>query len=433
MKSNSGPVNVLPNGMKTETRNPQTVCNDSAVSETREPSSSLSTVRTLPKKRKYDLSTLVDDYSKPGNNVPVSTTSQYASNITPPQSIAVDYSCVGNSSSNTGNTSGNSTSINVSFGSSSDSPAAKPPPKIEPSHIYYSEALETNKVVPVQEYYNSNASFPVPAISVNNVPERNAVSDKPNIALHEWIDHRVLAKRNGVYLPGTIRKADSTVGNIWIEFDNSPEGELILFMDVLQGGRYDVISDASPLLCQVNVGVRVCVRTSGSLIDDKQMVLRVFVEGIVTKILTSPVRFVVRLTGPETKEYVANRADIRLLQPPWSDELEDELPPPSLPYGNIPSSSVSVSNGSVLVTSSNVYQPTQAAPLDAGSSKILCRSAATSPLPGTLHSNCPAVTPGAGVEEQRRRHVDEYSESDDDMRRENIMFSSLDSGTESNY
>lgn len=436
MKSSSGPVNILHNGMKTENHIlNQAMCNVSAASETRESSSSLSSVRKLPKKRKFDLRELEENpYSKPENNIiSVPTTNHYTSNVTSPQSIAVDYSCMANGNNNINNSNMSSNSLNINLGSRGSSPA-KPALKIEPPHLYYSDVLEPAKIVPVQEYYKADENFSMPAINMNDVQERNDTFEKPNIALHEWIDHRVLAKRNGVYLPGTIRKADSIVGNIWIELDNSPEGELILFLDVLQSGRYDVISDASPSVSQVNEGTKVCVRVNSSLSDDKQTLLKVFVEGVVYRILTSPVRFVVRLIGPENQEYIASRADIRLLQPPWAEELENdlehELPPPLLPYGNVPSNNIN-NNVSILASSSNVYQSGLGAPLDTGSSKINCRSAATSPSPissgGFMPSGGITVIPGVSMEEQKRRHVDEYSESDDDMRRENIMFS-LDGG-----
>ncbi|XP_026686882.1 putative transcription factor capicua, partial [Diaphorina citri] len=87
-----------------------------------------------------------------------------------------------------------------------------------------------------------------------------------DINLHEWIDHRVLAKRNSVYLPGVIRKADSG-SVIWVEFDYY-EGTLVPFPDVLSHGKYDIISDASPSFGQVTKGTRVCLRTSVELSED---------------------------------------------------------------------------------------------------------------------------------------------------------------------
>lgn len=432
----SGPVNILPNGIKPENSNFTTVCSVAIVPEMAK-DSSLSSIRKLPKKRKFDLSELEEpECAKRDSVESTPPTTHRATNITPPQSTAVDYSCVGNSAggSNVSENAGDNGSIRgrYSAGHNSDSsPPKLTPQKMESPPVYYQEGA-SSKGSSMLEYYKPNSNFSVPSLNVSGASERsNETCEKLNIALHEWIDHRVLAKRSGVYIPGTIRKADSTYGNVWVEFDNNGE-ELILFADVLQNGRYDVISDASPTLMQVTVGARVCVRTSGSLVDDKQGLSRLFVEAIVHKIITSPVQFVVRLLGPESKEYVVKRADIRLLQPPWSDELENdyehELPPPLLPYGNIPPSSVN--RASNIMPSSNAYLQTPSNQLDPAS-KSLCRSAATSPLrvtPVAGNAGCAAAALGSGGVDERSRRFDEYCESDDDLRKENILFSSMEAG-----
>lgn len=61
------------------------------------------------------------------------------------------------------------------------------------------------------------------------------VKKYPDIALHEWIDHRVLAKRETVYLPGVIRKVEAG-SVIWVEFDYC-EGTMVPFTDVLNRGE----------------------------------------------------------------------------------------------------------------------------------------------------------------------------------------------------
>ncbi len=408
----SGPVNILQNGVKMETR-PIPIGSEIAKE------SSLSSVRKLPKKRKFDLSELEEpSYSKPEVSATNSSTVNCTANITPPQSTAVDYSYI--SGCGNGNLSDNAIRNNC-FDSS---PPKLTPPKLESNHYFEAET----KAPQLQEYYKPNVNFSVPSINVSGAHDRNDATEKLNVALHEWIDHRVLAKRNGVYVPGMIRKADSTVGCVWVEFDNVDD--LVVFSDVLLAGRYDVISDASPSISQVSVGDRVCVRTSVSLVDEKHPMSRIFVEGVVDKILKSPVRFVVRLTCPENKEYIVKRADICLLQPPWLDELENDsdrdLPPPLVRYGP-PSNANSEGNTSAIVTTSS-YQPACTNQLDAASLRAACKSAATSPLrvtPVTLNSSYNHSVPSVGVEDQRRRHFDEYCESDDDLRKENILFSTL--------
>lgn len=141
------------------------------------------------------------------------------------------------------------------------------------------------------------------------------------IDLSEWRDHRVLALRDSYYYPGVIRNV--VQGEIYIEFDG--ERKLMRYTDILGAGRYDVIGDASPSVGQVTLDAKVCIRcpTSNNHID----AAKVFVKGTVCKILTKPKRFVVKIPreDDQSDSYVVKRADLRLVQPPWWDELEEGL------------------------------------------------------------------------------------------------------------
>lgn len=106
------------------------------------------------------------------------------------------------------------------------------------------------------------------------------------------------------------------------------EGKTVRFKDVLAADCYDVISDASPSLKQITIGTRVCVRHNQSL----------FVEGVVCTICdTHPVRFIVAVLGEQRREITVGRAELRLLRPPWWDELENlnrlsiQEQPPNVP------------------------------------------------------------------------------------------------------
>lgn len=57
-----------------------------------------------------------------------------------------------------------------------------------------------------------------------------------DIDLNEWLELRVLAKKNSVYLPGIIKKIDSG-SIIWVEFEYYP-GTLVPFTDVLNLGKF---------------------------------------------------------------------------------------------------------------------------------------------------------------------------------------------------
>lgn len=141
------------------------------------------------------------------------------------------------------------------------------------------------------------------------------------IDLSEWRDHRVLALRDSYYCPGVIRNV--VHGDILIEFDG--ERKLVRYSDVLGMRRYDVIGDASPSLGQVTLDMKVCIRCpiANSHVD----ATKVFVKGTVCKILTKPYRFVVKIPreDDQSDSYVVKRADLRLVQPPWADELEEGL------------------------------------------------------------------------------------------------------------
>ncbi|KAI5644889.1 putative transcription factor capicua isoform X1 [Phthorimaea operculella] len=142
----------------------------------------------------------------------------------------------------------------------------------------------------------------------------------PNIDLSEWRDHRVLAKQRGLYLPGVIRQADGC--KVVVEFDWQ-ENEPVEYNDIFGENKYDIISDASPQMSHLLIGSACVVRTTDPSREGMQ---NVFVEGLVFEVLNSPIRIRVKQVtdgdlGKETVE--VKRADLRLLQPPWADELED--------------------------------------------------------------------------------------------------------------
>lgn len=255
-------------------------------------------------------------------------------------------------------------------------------------------------------------------LRIEEIPQRRIISVPRNdsINLSEWCGHRVLAKRDKVYLPGVIKKAESS-GDIWVKFDYC-ENEIIMFTDVLGRGKFDVISDASPSVGQVALGNRVCVRVAANNSDPHT----IFVEGYVCNILTSPVQFVVKIYSNPNEEHIVKRADLRLVQPPWFDELEGLGPPVVSPLNM---------NGRFQQTSTPL-QIHHVVPTLQSNDAGCFRSAATSPLhqittPISLHSNSTALS-NCSNEDLRRRQYDDSCESDDELRREDILFTS-DAGT----
>jgi len=165
--------------------------------------------------------------------------------------------------------------------------------------------------------------LPPQSTAVDYSLREEPLRSRPRLAidLSEWRDHRVLALRDSYYYPGVIRNVVN--GEIFIEFDG--ERKLVRYSDVLGTRRYDVIGDASPSLGQVTLDTRVCIKVcpnANSHVDATK-----FVKGTVCKILTKPYRFVVKIPreDDQSENYVVKRADLRLIQPPWADELEEGL------------------------------------------------------------------------------------------------------------
>lgn len=386
-------------------------------------------VRQLPKKRKFFPSEL--DEIKPSNDLncqklnntisksPVTVVTQrppftaenarlqHSVVIIPPQSVAVDYS-FRESESNT------------------------------QSHIKYVDVGCNNRFVPHEDVGKSNdlESGKISCLTSNeskktSILVNNSVYSSTEasvcIDLNEWKDHRVLAKQNGLYLPGVIRRA-SEVGEVWVDFDYC-EGKTVKYSNIFTSGKFDIISNASPSKGQLTIGTNVCVRK-----DIKDLLTtNVFVEGNICSIINNPMCFVVRVNVNE--EVTAKRADLRLLQPPWWDELTDL----DNDHGNNVNLVIrgqgyqeesgynNMMHGMIVPEQNGVpLQLNQVVPtLQAGSDYY--RSTATSPLhlttPVSHNSACTPLSNGS-VDELRPPQYEDFCESDDDLRREDILFPS---------
>ncbi|XP_049805556.1 uncharacterized protein LOC126248540 [Schistocerca nitens] len=395
--------------------------------------------RKLPKKRKFDPSELeeleqnsVENHtSNPNTSVTISDSSSPNSSqsvvVMPPQSTAVDYSkqsCGLHAVQQTNHIQRHMLPINsmVDIVVEDRSVAQQ---NAETISLHHSDSgNDTLSGLPLD-----GTLLPMCTRKHSQVP-----NSRPEIDLGEWRDHRVLAKRDKVYLPGVIRKAVGT-GEVWVEFDGF-DGDTAVFTDVLGSGKYDVIGDASPSVGQVTLGARVCVRIAAPTADH-QTLSPVFSEGVVYKILTNPVQFVVKLTGTgsQNEEHLVKRADLRLLLPPWWDELESlEDSHSTLPLSTGSCHSFSSANGQLQHSSVVRAAPPQQLPLlqhvvpPGAESGGYYRSAATSPLhslttPVSVNSASTALSNGS-TDDLRRRQLEDFGESDDDLRKEDIMFPS---------
>ncbi|XP_060516320.1 protein capicua homolog isoform X2 [Cylas formicarius] len=245
--------------------------------------------------------------------------------------------------------------------------------KFDPSELDENQAQACIPVSVVQ----SVASIPPQATAVDySCPARINLCEEPtilkqinkqiNVDLSEWCEHRVLAKQGDFYYPGVIREA--TGSTITVVLDGKSDKEKLTYENVFDNECYNVIGDASPSVNQISLGTRVCVRHNQSM----------FVEGVVCTILEGqPVRFVVAVIGEKSCEVTVKRADLRLLRPPWWDELENLEP------------SLEIINSQAI---------------------DYCRNNQISP---TLHTPVSACTPLSNG-----RHYDEFCESEDELRQE---------------
>ncbi|XP_076261582.1 putative transcription factor capicua isoform X1 [Rhynchophorus ferrugineus] len=189
--------------------------------------------------------------------------------------------------------------------------------KFDPSEL--DESGQTGSCIPVSVVQTVPAVTPVTAVDYSYGPRAPPQPPPPPVDLSEWCNHRVLAKKEDWYYPGVIKEAG--LNTITVELDGKLEK--ITYENVFDNQCYNIISDASPSVNQISLGIRVCVR------DNQNM----FVEGVVCRILeVQPARFVVAVIGEKTYELTVKRADLRLLRPPWWDELEHmDLANPQFP------------------------------------------------------------------------------------------------------
>lgn len=140
---------------------------------------------------------------------------------------------------------------------------------------------------------------------------------RPLIDLKEWKGHRVLAaRRTSHYFPGVIKtvKQDRHVG---VLFDG--DDDVTYFIDILSMRQHDIISDYSPPAVSVLVGMQVCVRVNAE--ENKFHVGRV-----VEKRTQPPVLYHVVLDhqgAANAPPLWVSRANLRLLQPPWHEDLDE--------------------------------------------------------------------------------------------------------------
>ncbi|GAB0099279.1 hypothetical protein DMENIID0001_151300 [Sergentomyia squamirostris] len=165
--------------------------------------------------------------------------------------------------------------------------------------------------VPVYTHANS--------YNVQQTPEPpTLVREIPNVDLTEWRDHRVLLRHiaMNIYQPGSIKDVEQPQ-TVVVKLDGE-EGCCKKVHDVFGANRFDIVSDACPSVSAVSAGMRVCVRSQVADLPGY-----VFVQGIVNDVLNNTKQFSVQMANNPQDVRIVKRADLRLLQPPWWDELTD--------------------------------------------------------------------------------------------------------------
>lgn len=152
------------------------------------------------------------------------------------------------------------------------------------------------------------------------------VNRQPMIDLHEWVNQRVLAKKDGTFLSGVIKRIIHN-RSIGVLFDG--ESEVTNFLDVLDNKACVIVGDNAPPALMISIGCNVCVRISAEK--------NVFYEGqVLEKKSGQPVLFRVKIVnkGMLGNDVLVPRSSIRLLQPPWHEDLEEgymDQPAPTTP------------------------------------------------------------------------------------------------------
>lgn len=161
-------------------------------------------------------------------------------------------------------------------------------------------------------------SFPSTAIP-SEPPEAEA--GKPKVDLGEWLCQRVLVRRDQVFCGGVVKSVHNDT--VTVTLDGPGGGQVAVYHGVLARGNFDtIISDAVPATSQVNVGSKVCVKSN----DDDESHPPVYTEALVYEVQTSGTgnvpRFLVKELDPKDSEKRwVKRTQIRLLLPPWWEEL----------------------------------------------------------------------------------------------------------------
>lgn len=147
---------------------------------------------------------------------------------------------------------------------------------------------------------------------VSQQPNTTALNYKSStVNLKDWIGYQILAKDGPYYYPGTIHSVASAT-SIEVLFDRHPTTPQ-LYKDILDSN--DILGNSSAPAILIKTGIHVCVKVQQNAY---------FTIGRVSQIRHGPpMQCLVQTSLPNPTTVWVNRALVRLLQPPWYDDLED--------------------------------------------------------------------------------------------------------------
>ncbi|CAL1541747.1 unnamed protein product, partial [Lymnaea stagnalis] len=164
------------------------------------------------------------------------------------------------------------------------------------------------------EFPQSPAVSSVPPVSLQAGP----APKRPMLDLREWKNQRVLAKRNGIFEVAIIKWIHQNNQDIDVEFES--DHCQMTFSNVFDPKNCLLVGDNHPQPSALTNGRVVCVRVNQET--------NVFHEGVIIERRANPPSFLVKLNRNDQYQDVpadvtTSRVNIRLLQPPWFDDMED--------------------------------------------------------------------------------------------------------------
>ncbi|XP_003379338.1 conserved hypothetical protein [Trichinella spiralis] len=180
---------------------------------------------------------------------------------------------------------------------------------------------------------------------LNNTVDNDAVSFGHSVSLKDWKGARVLARpldREDYYYSACIKLVRPN-NAVVVEFDNVAQlNSLVVYRDVFTVSQFDILADQAPVPELVKIGMVVCARRNA---DQPHFELAEVV-GISMMPVSFQLKFTTITTGnnnfpsigqsrqstgrvhsasPDVTYLWVSRANIRLLRPPWFEELSFEI------------------------------------------------------------------------------------------------------------